>query len=75
MPYFTVSYTLTNNAKAAWDSWYTDNLADHELECMRSAMHVAEDREYVRTMLFFFTNIDLEMEVHEFLLTVAIFAN
>ena len=45
--YFSVVYVDTKNAKAAWDDWLQTNLSNHNIECLRSAMHVAEDRDKV----------------------------
>ena len=38
-------YTEVKSAFEAWQDWSQTYLADHPLPCMRSGMHVAEDRD------------------------------
>jgi len=47
LSYYSVVYVDTNNAKVAWDNWLAETLSNHDVECLRSAMHVAEDRDKV----------------------------
>eukprot|EP00750_Incisomonas_marina_P031230 INCI7785.2.p1 GENE.INCI7785.2~~INCI7785.2.p1 ORF type:complete len:1466 (+),score=281.45 INCI7785.2:324-4721(+) len=42
---FSVVYTEVKSAFEAWQDWSQTYLADHPLPCMRSGMHVAEDRD------------------------------
>lgn len=41
--YYSVVYSDVKSSFEAWEHWVSENLADHELECMRSAMHIATD--------------------------------
>ena len=48
---FSVVYFEVKDAFEAWEDWFEQTLSNHEEPCMRSAMHVAEDRDKVRAFL------------------------